>query len=130
MVDAPDRTGNRDTPANGRSLPDRSRDPDPKTRSSQQTNGKTSHFAPRGAPRLPTGTIKIGHYRDPQPEGNGCIERFFRTLKEELLWMLHFETHEPLQQTSLEFKDTYKRRWLIERLGYKSPWQARQDVLA
>jgi transposase InsO family protein len=26
-----------------------------------------------------------------EPEGNGCIERFFRTLKEQLLWVRHFE---------------------------------------
>ena len=25
-----------------------------------------------------------------QPEGNGCIERFFRTLKEQLLWLRRF----------------------------------------
>ena len=65
-----------------------------------------------------------------QPEGNGCIERFFRTLKEQLLWVRHFETLEQLQQALLEFKETYNRRWLIGRLGYKSPRQARQDLLA
>lgn len=65
-----------------------------------------------------------------QPEGNGCIERFFRTLKEQLLWVRHFESLEDLQQALLEFKETYNRRWLIERHGYKSPQQARQDLLA
>ena len=65
-----------------------------------------------------------------QPEGNGCIERFFRTLKEQLLWVRHFESLEDLQQALLEFKETYNRRWLIGRLGYKSPQQARQDLLA
>jgi len=25
-----------------------------------------------------------------QPEGSGCIERFFRALKEQLLWVRHF----------------------------------------
>ena len=65
-----------------------------------------------------------------QPEGNGCIERFFRTLKEQLLWVRHFETLEQLQQALLEFKETYNRQWLIGRLGYKSPRQARQDLLA
>ena len=65
-----------------------------------------------------------------QPEGNGCIERFFRTLKEQLLWVRHFESIEELRQALLEFKETYNRRWLIGRLGYKSPWQARQECLA
>lgn len=65
-----------------------------------------------------------------QPEGNGCIERFFRTLKEQLLWVRHFETLEELQQALVEFRETYNRRWLIQRLDYRTPWQARQDLLA
>ena len=32
-----------------------------------------------------------------QPEGNGCCERFFRTLKEQLLWIQSFETGEQLR---------------------------------
>lgn len=65
-----------------------------------------------------------------QPEGNGCIERFFRTLKEQLLLVRHFESLEQLQHALREFRETYNRRWLIGRLGYKSPRQARQDLLA
>ena len=61
-----------------------------------------------------------------QPEGNGCIERFFRTLKEQLLWVRHFSTIEELRQALLAFKDTYNREWLIARLGYRSPAQVRQ----
>jgi transposase InsO family protein len=61
-----------------------------------------------------------------QPEGNGCIERFFRTLKEQLLWVRHFSTIEELRQALLAFKETYNREWLIARLGYRSPAQVRQ----
>jgi putative transposase len=61
-----------------------------------------------------------------QPEGNGCIERFFRTLKEQLLWVRHFSTIDDLRQALLAFKETYNREWLIARLGYRSPTQARQ----
>jgi transposase InsO family protein len=61
-----------------------------------------------------------------QPEGNGCIERFFRTLKEQLLWVRHFSTIEELRQALLAFKETYNRDWLIARLGYRSPAQVRQ----
>jgi transposase InsO family protein len=61
-----------------------------------------------------------------QPEGNGCIERFFRTLKEQLLWVRHFATIEDLRQALLAFKETYNREWLIARLGYRSPAQVRQ----
>jgi transposase InsO family protein len=39
-----------------------------------------------------------------EPEGNGCIERFFRTLKEQLLWVRHFETTGELTEALLEFR--------------------------
>ena len=48
-----------------------------------------------------------------QPEGNGCIERFFRTLKEQLLWVRHFTDVEDLQQALRTFKETYNQQWLI-----------------
>ena len=41
------------------------------------------------------------------PEGNGCAERFIRRLKENLLWVRHFETIEELRQALLMFRDTY-----------------------
>jgi transposase InsO family protein len=60
-----------------------------------------------------------------QPEGNGCIERFFRTLKEQLLWVRHFSTIEELRHALLAFKERYNQEWLIARLGYRSPAQVR-----
>jgi len=65
-----------------------------------------------------------------QPEGNGCIERFFRTLKEQLLWIRHFDDVEQLQAALLHFKENYNRGWLIQRLNFRTPSQARQDFLA
>jgi putative transposase len=62
-----------------------------------------------------------------QPEGNGCIERFFRTLKEQLLWVQHFRDVEDLRQALMAFKETYNHEWLIARLGYRSPAQARRE---
>ena len=35
------------------------------------------------------------------PEGNGCAERFIRTLKENLLWVRSFGTVEELRQALL-----------------------------
>ena len=61
-----------------------------------------------------------------QPEGNGCIERFFRTLKEQLLWVRHFSTIEELRHALIAFQETYNREWLIARLGYRSPAQVRR----
>lgn len=65
-----------------------------------------------------------------EPECNGCIERFFRTLKEQLLWVRHFQDLEELQAALREFRDRYNREWLIERLSFQSPRQARERFLA
>lgn len=63
------------------------------------------------------------------PEGNGCAERFIRTLKENLLWVRTFETVEDLRQALLEFRKTYNENWLIERHGHRSPARFRRDQL-
>src|SRR3982751_1142693 len=63
------------------------------------------------------------------PEGNGCAERFIRTLKENLLWVRSFETIEELRQALLEFRQTYNTTWLIERHGFLTPAQFRQKQL-
>ena len=62
-----------------------------------------------------------------QPEGNGCIERFFRTLKEQLLWLRRFDDLEQLQAALGQFKDRYNHHWILERLNYRTPAQARRD---
>ena len=61
------------------------------------------------------------------PEGNGCAERFMRTLKENLLRVRTFETIEELQKALQEFKDDYNEHWLIQRVGHRSPNQFRRD---
>jgi len=65
-----------------------------------------------------------------QPEGNGCAERFIRTLKENLLWVRTFRTIDELREALLEFKRTYNAKWLIERHGHRTPDQVRQEKLA
>lgn len=65
-----------------------------------------------------------------QPEGNGCVERFMRTLKEQLLWLRSFRNLEELRQALLAFQEQYNEHWLIERNGFRSPRQTRQDLLA
>ena len=62
-----------------------------------------------------------------QPEGNGCIERFFRTLKEQLLWLRCFRNLEELRAALIEFRDRYNQHWIIQRLSYRTPAQARRD---
>jgi len=63
-----------------------------------------------------------------EPEGNGCAERFMRTLKENLLWVRHFETIEELREALLAFQKTYNSQWLLQRHGYRTPDQVFADL--
>ena len=64
-----------------------------------------------------------------EPEGNGCAERFIRTLKENLLWVRTFETVEELRLALLDFRRRYNGEWMIERHGYRTPAQVRAKKL-
>jgi len=55
------------------------------------------------------------------PQGNGVAERFVRTLKEQLLWVRHFDTVEELRLALLEFKERYNRHWLLQRHDWQTP---------
>ena len=55
------------------------------------------------------------------PEGNGCAERFIRTLKGNLLWVRDFETVEELRLAVLAFRRCYNETWILERHGYRTP---------
>jgi len=62
-----------------------------------------------------------------EPAGNGCAERFIRTLKEHLLWLKTFDTVEDLRLALHEFQRQYNETWLIGRHGYKAPAQVRHE---
>ncbi len=64
-----------------------------------------------------------------EPEGNGCAERFIRTLKENLLWVRPFDTVEELRLALQQFRQIYNRTWIIERHGYRTPAQVRAAQL-
>jgi transposase InsO family protein len=64
-----------------------------------------------------------------EPEGNGCAERFVRTLKEQLLWVRIFATVAELVEALREFRRTYNERWLIGRHGHRTPSQVRRDLI-
>ena len=65
-----------------------------------------------------------------EPQGNGCAERFIRTLKEQLLWLRRFGTVDELQKALTEFKQRYNEAWRIERHGFRSPSEQRARLLA
>ena len=60
-----------------------------------------------------------------QPETNGVVERFFRTLKEQAIYGRAFRNLAEVRQSVAEFAELYNESWLIEKNGYRSPLQAR-----
>ncbi len=56
-----------------------------------------------------------------QPEGDGCLERFIRTLKEQLLWLNRYRTVEALNQALRDFTHRFNNHWIIGRIGYRTP---------
>ena len=65
-----------------------------------------------------------------EPEGNGCAERFIRTMKEQLLWVRSFATVAELVEALRQFKASYNEQWLIGRHGHRTPSQVRRDLVS
>src|SRR2546425_895579 len=65
-----------------------------------------------------------------EPERNGVAERFMRTLKEQCIYLHQFESLEEARRIIGKFIAQYNTEWLIERLGHRTPAQARADGLA
>jgi transposase InsO family protein len=63
-----------------------------------------------------------------EPETNGVAERFNRTLKEQAIYGRVFRNLEEVRTAVAKFIDTYNQRWLIQKLGHRSPAQARRDL--
>jgi transposase InsO family protein len=59
------------------------------------------------------------------PQGNGCAERFIRTLKEQLLWTRWFQNVDELLAALHEWARTYNANWMVEKHGHRSPSQIR-----
>jgi putative transposase len=64
-----------------------------------------------------------------EPQCNGVAERFMRTLKEQCLYLHQFESLEHARDVIAAFIQRYNYQWLIERLGHRTPVQARLDAL-
>ena len=52
---------------------------------------------------------------------NGVAERFFRTLKEQIIHGRIYRTVAELREAVEEFVDLYNELWLPEKNGYRSP---------
>jgi putative transposase len=64
-----------------------------------------------------------------EPECNGLIERFMRTLKEECIDVHRFQTLEQARWVIGHFIRRYNAEWLLERHGYQTPAEVRQEFL-
>jgi transposase InsO family protein len=63
-----------------------------------------------------------------EPQCNGVAERFMRTLKEQCIYLHQFASLEEAEQIIGEFIARYNAEWLIERLGHRTPAQARAEA--
>jgi transposase InsO family protein len=62
-----------------------------------------------------------------QPETNGVAERFNRTLKEQIIHGRTYRNVEELRVAVRRFVELYNRQWRIEKRGYLSPIEAREQ---
>jgi putative transposase len=65
-----------------------------------------------------------------EPECNGCMERWIRTLKEECLYLHDFADLEEARRVIGAFVERFNRAWLLERHGYQTPAVVRARTLA
>lgn len=67
-----------------------------------------------------------------RPQSNGVAERFFRTLKEQIIHGRIYRTVAEVREAVETFVDLYNEQWLPEKNGFMSPsatreaWYARQ----
>ena len=62
-----------------------------------------------------------------QPQTHGVAERFNRTLKEQLLHGRTYRNVEELRTAVTAFVRTYNTQWRLEKLGFLTPTEARQQ---
>jgi putative transposase len=64
-----------------------------------------------------------------EPETNGVVERFNRTLKEQIIHGKTYRDRAELAAAVAAFVLTYNRSWRLEKLRYQSPLEARHSFL-
>ena len=64
-----------------------------------------------------------------EPQTNGVVERFFRTLKEQAIYGRIFQNIRELRDAVQQFVHHFNSEWRIEKNGFLSPRQAREACL-
>ena len=62
-----------------------------------------------------------------EPETNGVVERWNRTLKEQAIYGRVFENLADVRTAVAEFVERYNQRWRLEKLAYQTPLEAREE---
>lgn len=62
-----------------------------------------------------------------EPETNGVVERFNRTIKEQIIHGHTYRNRAELAAAVAAFALLYNREWRLEKLRYRSPLEARRD---
>lgn len=65
-----------------------------------------------------------------EPQTNGVVERFWKTLKKQVLEGRTYQTLADLRKALAAFVDLYNRKWRLEKLGGRTPDEARQAWLS
>ena len=65
-----------------------------------------------------------------QPECNGVIERWHKTLKEQLIWTKSWKNLDEVREAVKGFVETYNNFWILEKHGYLSPREYKQSLAA
>ncbi len=65
-----------------------------------------------------------------EPQCNGVIERFMRTLKEQCLWLHRFTDLAHAEREIAAFVERYNAEWLVERHGHCTPREVRAKMQA
>ena len=105
------------------------KDDRPRASRSAATGGRSTRRTPgSGEVRWLGMTISPSYVGE--PECNGVIERFMRTLKEQCLYLHQFASLEEARRVIGAFIHRYNAEWLIARLGYQTPAAARATAWA
>ena len=62
-----------------------------------------------------------------EPETNGVVERWNRTLKEQAIHGRIFQNLEAVRAAVADFVERYNQTWRLEKLGYQTPIEAREE---
>ena len=69
----------------------------------------------------------VVHQGIEEPETNGVAERWNRTLKEQAIHGRIFQNLAAVRAAVADFVERYNQTWRLEKLGYHTPIEAREE---